>query len=608
MITADPPAPVEPGVLEADGGKAWLPRAGFAAAIVIVVGVAALSVIKLHDLAAEARWVAHTHQAIRTLTRLQAAIVDAETGARGFVITGEDSFLEPYGNALSDVAVGLTQLDQLVADNPDQHRRLDDLRLRIIRQLDNFVFEIGLVERGQRAAAARAIASGRGREMMEAVRAGIHDMLAVEETLLAKRSESAREGAAVARVLVIGGGVAGIALLALAYLALRRESAHHAVTAAAARDAKAFLDQLIEAIPHIVYVKSVDGLRYVSVNRAHEEMFGIPRRDLLGKSDSELFATEEARIIAEEDRIALAGSGVCEFEVDQFVSARRGVRTLHKKKVVIPNARGEPRYLLGVADDVTERKLDQREIVRLNEALQRRARELEITNRELEAFSYSVSHDLRAPLRAINGFALMLAEDHAGELSEEGKRLLGVVRGNAQRMGELIDDLLAFARIGRTAMNRVAVDMGALVGVVLSELGAPQVAALPPCAVGALPPAVGDPILLKQVWANLISNAVKYSARNPDARIEVVGERVEGECIYRIADNGAGFDMRYADKLFGVFQRLHRAEEFPGTGVGLAIVQRIVVRHGGRVWAEGKVNEGATFHFALPVEEVATHG
>ncbi|MCW5627074.1 MAG: CHASE3 domain-containing protein, partial [Burkholderiales bacterium] len=236
----------------------------------------------------------------------------------------------------------------------------------------------------------------------------------------------------------------------------------------------------------------------------------------------------------------------------------------------------------------------------LNRGLEQRAAQLENVNRELEAFGYSVSHDLRAPLRAIDGFGLMLDEDYADRLDDEGRRLLGVVRENAQRMGRLVDDLLDFSRIGRKVLTIRRTDMNALVRDVLDDLTDGDGAPAFQCTIGDLPEADCDADLLRQVWFNLLSNAVKYSGKRGQPQIEVSGVRTVDEVRYAVRDNGAGFDMRYYDKLFGVFQRLHRAEEFPGTGVGLAIIQRIVVRHGGRVWGEGKVDAGATFHFTLP--------
>ena len=232
--------------------------------------------------------------------------------------------------------------------------------------------------------------------------------------------------------------------------------------------------------------------------------------------------------------------------------------------------------------------------------LHRRAEELQTANRELEAFSYSVSHDLRAPLRAMDGFTRILLAEEAGTLSAEGIRYLGLVRENAGYMGHLVDGLLAFSRLGRQAVSRQAVSIEEVVRLALDELQAEQEGRHVEVITGDLPACEGDPRLLRQVWVNLLSNAFKFTRDRQDARIELGCETADGVPVYFVKDNGIGFDMRYADKLFGVFQRLHRQEDYEGTGVGLAIVQRIVHRHGGRVWAEGKEGQGAAFYFTLP--------
>jgi signal transduction histidine kinase len=256
---------------------------------------------------------------------------------------------------------------------------------------------------------------------------------------------------------------------------------------------------------------------------------------------------------------------------------------------------------LAIRRQLARRKEAEERIAALNRDLQVRAQQLEAANKELESFSYSVSHDLRSPLRAVDGFCRILTEDYEGRLDDEGRRLLGVVRDNSRKMGELIDDLLEFSRLGRKPLAIAEMDMTrlakeALGGVLLSREDAPGLVLKP------LPRVHGDAALVKQVWANLLGNAVKFSSRSGQPLIEVSGRENGTEIVYCVKDNGAGFDMRYYDKLFGVFQRLHSAEEFDGTGVGLAIVQRVVTRHGGRVWAEGKVGEGAAFYFSLPKE------
>jgi signal transduction histidine kinase len=237
----------------------------------------------------------------------------------------------------------------------------------------------------------------------------------------------------------------------------------------------------------------------------------------------------------------------------------------------------------------------------LNKSLEEKTRELEEANKDLEGFAYSVSHDLRTPLRAIDGFSHQVLKRYEDKLDDEGKRYLHMVRDNTLKMSQLIDDILAFSRMGRLGMSMAEVNMEGLAREVFDELMPAAAGRDLAVEIKPLPPARGDHAILRQVWVNLLGNAIKFTRHNPAASIQV-GSYAEGkEHVYFIKDNGAGFDMQYADKLFGVFQRLHGVEEFEGTGIGLAIVKRVITRHGGRVWAEGKVNKGATFYFTLPV-------
>lgn len=235
----------------------------------------------------------------------------------------------------------------------------------------------------------------------------------------------------------------------------------------------------------------------------------------------------------------------------------------------------------------------------LEHTVAERTKLLEAANKELESFSYSVSHDLRAPLRAMDGFSHILLEEHSEDLSPDAKRYLQLVRSNAQQMSNLIDELLAFSRLGRKPLNKQSVMPLDLVNNVLDELKDEQTGRQIDIVIGNLPACEADPILLKQVFVNLISNALKFTRKKEAARIEIGSQQRDSEVVYFIKDNGAGFDMQYAHKLFGVFQRLHSADEYEGTGVGLANVQRIINRHGGRIWAEGEVDKGATFYFTI---------
>jgi light-regulated signal transduction histidine kinase (bacteriophytochrome) len=252
--------------------------------------------------------------------------------------------------------------------------------------------------------------------------------------------------------------------------------------------------------------------------------------------------------------------------------------------------------------EINERKQAQEEILRLNVGMKQWVNEVESANQQLEAFSYSVSHDLRAPLRAMDGYSRILLESHASGPPEATEHYLRLIRKNALRMGQLIDDLLGFSRLGRQPLRVQCIAPGEIVREVLAELGGEREGRQADIRVGDLPACKADPALLKQVYANLLDNALKYTREREQAAIEVgcrSGDTDSGEHIYFVRDNGVGFDMAYVDKLFGVFQRLHRPEDYEGTGVGLATVKRIIQRHEGRIWAEAEVDHGATFYFTL---------
>ena len=368
-----------------------------------------------------------------------------------------------------------------------------------------------------------------------------------------------------------------------------------------AEEASAQLAAIVNSSNDAIIGKDLDS-SITSWNIGAEKLFGYSANEMIGQPITRLIPSdrqqEELEIISRVKR----GETVEHFDT---VRVAKDGHLIDIAMTVSPikDKTGEIVGASKVARDITERKLAEKEIrelnIRLEQRVAERTSELETANKELEAFSYSVSHDLRAPLRAVDGFSQAVLEDYGPQLPEEGRHYLQTIREGAQRMGILIDDLLTFSRLSRSPLKKQAVNTGHLVRHVLEGLDSQREGRQVEIRIGDLAGCQGDPALLSQVWVNLLSNALKYTRQRQPAVIEIGGKLEEDENVYFVRDNGAGFDMQYAHKLFGVFQRLHRADEFEGTGVGLAIVQRIIHRHGGRIWVDAAVDRGATFYFTL---------
>lgn len=374
---------------------------------------------------------------------------------------------------------------------------------------------------------------------------------------------------------------------------------------------RARLHAIIASAPEAIVVADAEG-RLVLTNPAADQLYAKPLENGTDLESCALFQLCQADgtscVPGNQPLIRSAKAGEIHCNLEMALAWPNGQRRdLLVNTAPIIDQQGRSSGAVGLFQDITRRKKVEKKIHQLNLELSGRIREvsertrqLEAANKELEAFSYSVSHDLRSPLRAIESFTRILLEEHGEKLAGEGMRLLNVIRSNTRIMGDLIDDLLAFSRLGRQEIRTQKIDLAGLVVSIYGELQARAPERQMQLILNPLPPAYADRNLINQVLANLLENAYKFTKSRENTIIEVSGWTEGKEDIYSIKDNGVGFDMRYVDKIFGVFQRLHRREEFEGTGVGLAIVQRIIDRHGGRVWAAGKVNSGASFYFALP--------
>jgi len=604
-----------------------------ALAILTVIGAVAFASIEL--LRERTQWAEHSYVVRVQLEQLVEQYHEARLGWRSYLFGELEDDRLAFEAAQSRVPRLLSGLIDLTRDNPSQQDRLQRMSGYIALDLAAYAADVDARRGGALAAgdvrAHSAAARFHARELDDLT----HAFREEETTLLANRVNDARDSAHVVVLIIVAGNLAGFATLLFAFRLLRRENGLRAGLQSALEAANAELESriaqrtraLAEANRRLTDLNSTleeriaarasefedlynhspcgyhsvdgDGV-FLQMNDTELEWLGYTRQEVIGRMRHHDLHTPDSLARYVVAFAELKRTGILRDAEFEYVRKDGTILDVSVSATAVADAHGGFVHSRSSVNDITAKKRAEREILALNASLEARARDLQTSNEELESFSYSVSHDLRTPLRAIDGFARMLDEDNGAELDAEGRRLLGVVRANSQRMGALIDDLLALSRIGRQRLASADVAMAPLVQEVIAEALLVPGTSAPRIDVGPLPDAQCDRALVRQVWANLIANAIKYSSRTAEPRIRVTGVRDGQWATYRVEDNGTGFEMQYAHKLFGVFQRLHRADEFPGTGVGLAIVRRIVARHGGEVGAEGRLGEGATFTFTLP--------
>ncbi|MGO8765965.1 MAG: CHASE3 domain-containing protein [Limisphaerales bacterium] len=581
---------------------------GFLASVVALLGISWLCCRTIESSNTAQAWVTHTYQVMASLERGRAILTDAETAQRAYLLTGDDHFLQDSTNAQARVTGWIDTLRKLTAENPAQQKRLDDLQPLIIQRLAFLNNRIELRRAKGFQAAADAVATREGAELSHLIFQRVDEMQSAEDQLLQARQDAWRADTRTAEILVVGGGLLACVLGSIAFLMTRRDLKLRRNAEETLRQSEERIRLMIENVQDYAIIMLDPQGNIVSWDAGAQRIKGYTEAEIVGRHFSKLYPEAAVR------------RGFCDEELKAAVSEGRFEdESWHLRKdgsqfwanVVITPIRDNAGQLLGfvnVTRDITEQKASEERIKKLNDDLKLQMSRLELANKELEAFSYSVSHDLRAPLRHIDGFVDLLRKQSAEKLDERGHRYLNIIADSARQMGALIDDLLVFSRMGRAELRRMKVESDSLIHEVLEPLASETQGRNIEWKIAPLPQVIADPSMLRQVWANLIANAVKYSRPRNPARIEIDCHVNDSEFVFRIHDNGVGFDMQYAHKLFGVFQRLHRSEEFEGTGIGLANVQRIILRHGGRVWAEGKLNEGASFYFTLPKTPVEKKG
>jgi PAS domain S-box-containing protein len=537
-------------------------------------------------------WVTHTRTVLGKLDGVIIEILSAETEQRIYLLTGDRIHLTAYNEALNSLRSDVHDIRELTADNPRQQQTVNQFEPLISKKNSGLQEQItARVAKATQSSLQVANADIQSQETQE-IRSLITAMKAEEESLLTERLQAAQASSRRMKIVIVLGNLLAILFFAASALVIYREMGKLGKTEEFLRQSEErFRLMTAKVKEYAIFMLDPEG-RIASWNEGAERIKGYRADEIMGQHFSRFYPAEDlARGKPSYELKMAAEQG--QFEDEGWRVRKDGTRFW--ANVVITALRDEKGILRGfakVSRDMTERRRAEDETKRQNALLA-------AANKELDAFSYSVAHDLRAPLRAIDGFSQALLQDYQERIPEEGRLYLERVRAGAIRMGQLIEDLLTLARISRHEIARTEVDLSRVAEEVASQLRASEEGRAVQFLITPGIVVTGDRRLLRIALENLIGNAWKFTSKQPTAQIEFGMQNGDGERVLFVRDNGPGFDMQYADKLFGVFQRLHRASEFPGTGVGLATVQRVIHRHGGRIWADAAVGKGATFYFAL---------
>jgi signal transduction histidine kinase len=548
-------------------------------------------------------WVTHSSE-VRSVTYQIASIAhDSEAAAYRLLIGDQDAVTQARAaRAAAELPGLLRQLRSMTRDNPQQQTRIGVLENSINGRLAMMSQADLRLRQGNPVGARESLRTAGDLFPVNAQIAGI---VQSEDRLLAVREKTSANRAFSGQLVLAITALAQLLLLAIIVIVSEQQIGRR--LRAETRESRAVQRArlILHSVPEPIALFDAN-LCTLLVNNAFSELYGEdlqqtsrPLTEIGGGVWNDPALLQRLKDVLLRDR------ELWDYDVVQHLDDQPERHVVVNARRLQQQETDEPTLLM-TASDVTVRALIEKQVTELNRQLEGKVAQISDINRELEAFSYSVSHDLRAPLRHIAGFVRKL-EQHLGErIDDKAAHYIAVVDSSARHMAQLIDDLLVFSRLGRGPLRLQAVDMQSLVEEASALAESSHEDRRIVWTIGAMPMVIGDANMLRTVWQNLLGNAVKYTARCEVARIEVSASRGgRGDYEFTVADNGAGFDMQYAEKLFGVFQRLHRASEFPGNGIGLANVRRIVTRHGGRVWAEAEPGKGARFHFSLPATDVA---
>jgi PAS domain S-box-containing protein len=605
-------------------------QALFVAGLAALGLLGAVSYFGIDRLLVQSAWAEHSRQVIDSLHAMLGSLADAAAAQRGFVITGDQAFVEPYRRAARECTGKLRELRTLTADNADQQRRIDAIEPLLNERLSRFSESMRRMQAHGPAAISSAIAADPGPLNRDAVSRAAEDFEVAERALLSQRETLARERGRQAAMVLASGGALAVILLALALIVIGRafdrarrvevdlrndytrvEESMRQRTDQLARSNQSLLENeqrlagLIGSAMDAVI--AVDDRQRVTVfNGAAEAMFGYGSSEMIGQPLERLIPRRFRAVHAQH----IEGFGRANVtrrrmgQLGRIHGLRRdGSEFPIEASISQMDAGGHKLYTV-ILRDITQRLRSEQEILRLNAQLEQRVRErtaeLQAANEELESFGYTVAHDLRAPLRAMEGFSHALIEDYGEHVDGEARLYLHQIIRGSEHLGELIDGLLQLSRSVRGELRRDRIDLSALAGQILAELGGTDPARKVSFQIEPALRARGDGRMMEIVMRNLLGNAWKYTARTREPVIRVYLSYEAGQPMFHVADNGTGFNMAHSEKLFRPFQRLHRQDEFPGIGIGLATVQRIVHRHGGQIRGTSAPGQGADFCFSLP--------
>jgi PAS domain S-box-containing protein len=588
---------------------------GFVCTLLVLITLGVLSVSSIQRLLKSVALLNHALSVMANADLTLKSIVDTETGARGYVITNDSVFLEPLHTSAAPMVSYQRKLDSLTAKYPLQSKRIDSLKTLIAHEL-TYTDKLIAARKKDFETARAVVITREGKLITDSIRSLVR-RIQTEESLIFRKDNPVTENTiSLFQMSFVGLVVACVGIVTYSFFLINRTLKSKNAAEQKNLELNQYLERKVEertrklSESEGIYRSLAENMPGSSITVLdREERYILAEGDFLKKMNykkDEMIGKKISEVITPENYVFYKTVIDRAFNGESTSMERRTLSGFESLLRAAPlrNSDGEIFAVMFILIDITEIKNVQRELATLNSSLEEkvtsRTEQLRELNQELEAFTYSVSHDLRAPLRAISGYAQMLKEDYSPVVGEEGLRITNLIIDSGIRMGKLIDDLLAFSRLGRKEISRGKIDMNALVKDVLSELTPHEVSRQVNIHSNPLESSAGDVSMMRQVWVNLISNALKYTRKKEVAEITISSFRDNGEVCYSISDNGAGFEMQFAGKLFGVFQRLHKVKDFEGTGVGLALTKTIIKKHGGRVWAEGKLNEGAKFYFTLP--------